>query len=284
MINTFEAALKYVDEKGLEQFGDTWMPRVKEHMMALEDGYKILNQAGRKPIEYSELPTQAAYLYAYGMPRAYFSDTFLRRHRVALQAPLFDGGELKVVSFGGGPGSELVGLLNYLDGGQEGETVPAVSYRVYDKDSSWKTIAEAVAAQTSTAVHVTIAYHQLDLADEESAKLVDLSDANLVVFSYIMSELCTLDRKDIIAKNVNRILGTMRSGSSMLFVESKVTDFIRYFKSCKGYNGKEKSDNDDSVNFDLPNWPPTFAKYAAYLERLPRMSSDAIVSKWYVKS
>jgi hypothetical protein len=260
------------------------MKRVKGQSEALEASYKSLNQIGREPINYSELPTQAAYVFAYGMPRAYFTDEFLRRHRARQQGPLFREGELRVVSFGGGPASELVGLLNYLNDGQQGEKVTHVSHKIYDKVGDWKAVGEKLAASTGGSITTKVDYSQLDLADSGATDLVELNDANLIVFSYIMSELSALEGSQVIAQNVNRILGTMKSGTKMLFVESKVTDFIKYFKDCKGFNGREVNENVAPVNFELSTWPPAFARYAATLQKLPRMGSDKIISKWYVKS
>ena len=82
MIDAFETVLKSLDKRGREQFGNKWMKEVQGRSKILEESYKILNQIGRDPINYSELATQAAYVFAYGMPRAYFTDEFLRRHRV----------------------------------------------------------------------------------------------------------------------------------------------------------------------------------------------------------
>lgn len=268
MINAFETVLKSLDKRGREQFGNKWMKEVQGRSKILEESYKILNQIGRDPINYSGLATQAAYVFAYGMPRAYFTDEFLRRHRVRQQSPLFDQGDLRVVSFGGGPASELVGLLNYLNDNQQGERVTHVSHRIYDKDGDWNVVGVKLAASAQGIITTKIRYSQLDLADSDATGRVELNNANLIVFSYVMSELCTLENRQDIALNVNRMLGTMKSGTKMLFVDSKVTDFIKYFKECKGFNGREVNEDVEPVNFELPNWPPTFAGYATALQKL----------------
>jgi Putative SAM-dependent methyltransferase len=284
VLNTFDTALKGLDKKGQSEFGNCWADLVKNQMVALEESYRILLQDGRMPIDYSDLSTQAAYLYGYGMPRAYFADEFLRRHRRALNRPLFSEAEIAVVSFGGGPASELVGLVNYLDSDENGEPVKSVSYHVYDKDGDWKSVAKKVVKNLESNIEVKISYHQLDLADVAPCAKVDVGDANLVFFSYIMSELCALATKDAISQNVNRILGTMRSGTAIMLIESKQTEFIKYFKECKGFNGKERNDDAGAVDIDFPPFPPTFERYGKLLDRQPRGSSDKIVSKWYVKT
>jgi hypothetical protein len=284
MLDVFESVLRRLDKQGRDEHGDAWMGLVKDRFGMLEESYKVLNQQGRLPINYAELPTQASYIFAYAMSRAYFSDEFLRRHRAAVGKALFNEEEITVVSFGGGPGSELVGLLNYLDDDNMGENVTSISYRVYDKDVDWKPVARKVVRYKNSDIDVNLSYHKLDLADENTTALIDVGDANLIVFSYIMSELCALDAKDIISTNVNRILSTMSSGTAMMFVESKQPEFINFFKACKGYHGKRKNDDDNGIDIDLPQFGAKFQKYVDELERTPRMSSGSILSQWYVKS
>ena len=284
MLATFEKALKKIHNDGVAEHGEQWMQLVHARVTSLELLYQNLTVQGRPPIDYSEKATQAAYLFAYGTPRAYFTAEFLVRHREALDAPLCKSPDLNVVSFGGGPASELVGLLHYLGNEGADEGVTSISYRIYDKDGAWEGTAGKVVRKIVSDIDVDMTYHELDLADSAASAQVDVGDADLIIFSYIMSELCALDAKDIIAKNVNAILGTMKSGATMLFVESKQPEFINYFKLCKGYNGKEKNDNGGSVDIALPAFSSTFQKYETELNRRPRMSSDSILSKWYVKS
>jgi Putative SAM-dependent methyltransferase len=284
VLDTFESVLESLDQKGQEKHGSMWMNLVKDRVGSLEEAYKILNHDDRMPIDYRDLPTQAAYIFAYAMPRAYYSDEFLRRHHLALGKSLFKDSKINVVSFGGGPGSELVGLLNYLDDEEMDEPVTSVSYRVYDKDGDWKSVAEQVVEKVQSGIKVDMAYHQLDLADDAATALVDVTDADLIVFSYVMSELCSLEAKDRIASNVNEILGKMRSGSAMLFIESKHPDFINFFKKCKGFHGKQINEDCEIVNITAPNFQATFENYKTKLGRSPRMSSEKIISKWYVKS
>jgi hypothetical protein len=284
MLETFDAVLKRLDKMGREAHNSRWLKLVKNRFEGLEEAYKILNQDGRVPIDYRELPTQAAYLYAYGMPRAYFCDEFLRRHREALRRPLFSKEELNVVSFGGGPASELIGLINYLSDREMGEPVSSICYRIYDKDGDWERVAERIAKKAETEISINLAYHSLDLAEAAETQKIDISDADLVIFSYIISELCALDTKDQIEININTILGKLKSGSNILFIESRHPDFINFFKACKGYNGRRLNDDEKPVIVDCPPFPRTFQSYRINLNRQPRMSSDKILSQWYVKS
>ena len=76
----------------------------------------------------------------------------------------------------------------------------------------------------------------------------------------------------------------MQSGAAMLFIESLHTDFIKFFKLCKGFHGKQINEDCEIVNIPAPNFQAIFENYATKLGRTPRMSSEKIISKWYVKS
>ncbi|HEX4738169.1 MAG TPA: hypothetical protein VH331_11470 [Allosphingosinicella sp.] len=284
MIEAFEEVLADVDERGRTMLGDEWMGCVEQALRSLEAAYPTLTEEGREPIDYSALPVQGAYLYAYALPRAAFTYEFLKRHREAIGRPLFDGPNLVVVSFGGGPASELVGLAQYLGNEEFGETVDTVAYRVFDKDGEWAEIAEAVAENINTRIRISMTYRELDLADSERAEKVDLSRVDLVILSYIMSELCALKERDAIQANMQRMFSSLPSGSKMLFVESKHPTFIKYFQGCKLVAGlRQRNDDGGAVNLVLPDLTRTYRAFEERLGRSPRMDGN-IVSKWILRA
>ena len=127
MLEVFEPALRRLDRAGLKKWGDDWYPRLARRRETLKTAYAALDEPDRDPIIYASLTAQTAYVFAYAPTRAEYARQFLTRHRHCLGRPLFAGAELKVVSFGGGPASELVGLIRYLEDPSNGETVEKVS-------------------------------------------------------------------------------------------------------------------------------------------------------------
>jgi hypothetical protein len=283
MLGAFEQALKALHGRGISKHPTQWMSRVKNSWDLLIQLYQQLTQQDREPIDYSVCETQAAYLYAYAMPRAYFTHEMLRRHRQTMKAPLFPKGTIEVVSFGGGPASELAGLLEYLGDPAHGERVTAVNYRVFDKDADWRDVAQEVAAAIETSIELEVRYEQLDLADAKECAGVDVSTADLVVFSYLMSELCALETSDLIAQNFRNMLSRMKTGAAMLFIDSLHTKFIQFFQSCRQFIGRERNDDGDGVDLPLPSFLPTFQSYRDTFDRNPRMDAS-VVSKWLVVS
>ena len=283
LIETFEAVLAQLDAQGREELDGEWMSIVEDALQRLEAIYPTLTNEGREAIDYSELPTQAAYLYAYALPRAAFTYEFLSRHRAAVGGPLFDKLHLNIVSFGGGPASELVGLIQYLENEEFGESVESIDYQIFDKDGEWADVAIAVAQNIPTEICINITYTELDLVNGDQVAEIDLSDIDLVVFSYIMSELCALDEKDAIQTNLQSALSGLVKNSKILFIESKHPAFIKYFQSCKLVPGlRQKNDNGNPVNLDLPELGATYGRFSNTFDRQPRMDGN-IVSKLIIK-
>lgn len=281
MLAPFERALAKVHSEGVKANKFLWMLRVRSSRRSLVKAYQQLTVAGREPIDYSSPPVQAAYLYSYAMPRAYFTSEMLRRHRNAIGEPLFRGGELEVVSFGGGPASELVGLIDYLEDAANGESVTNISYRVFDKDGEWHAAADEVLSALSGSLNIRTSYEQLDFADQKGCSAVDVSSADLVIFSYLMSELCAVQESDQIAQNFRDLLSKMQTGAAMLFIDSRHTQFVQFFQSCRQYIGRQKNDDGDGVDLTVPPMSPTFQVYRDAVGDDPRMDA-AIVSKWVV--
>lgn len=110
MMRDFESALRKLHNAGKKRFGDDWIPRLERRRVKLEGAYATLYEQDRDPIAYASLSAQTAYVFAYAPARAEYTRQYLHRHKEAFGGPLFNSRDIKVVSFGGGPASELVGF------------------------------------------------------------------------------------------------------------------------------------------------------------------------------
>lgn len=280
----FENALRTLHRQGKKRYGDDWIARLQQRRARLEGSYATLYEQNRDPIAYAPLSAQTAYVFAYAPTRAEYTRQYLLRHRSALGAPLFTRDRIEVVSFGGGPASELVGLVRYLENEAADEPVTAIEYIVYDKDGNWSDVATQVATAVSTAIEITIRYEESDAASRTRMRSVDLSDTDLVIFSYIMSELARLEVADQIAENFRSVLGNMKLNSKILFIDNLHPIFIKYFQSCKLVNGfNQRNDDGNPVACDFPAMAGTFEQLARLLEWTPRTALNS-VSKLIVRT
>lgn len=284
MLDAFERALRNLHAAGRKKFGDGWLVRLAKRREKLKQAYASLDESDRDPIPYSSLSARTAYVFAYAPTRAEYARQFLLRHRAALGATLFGKDNIKVVSFGGGPASELVGLIRYLQDPASGEDVKKVRYAVYDKDGDWEEVADDVTSSLNTDIEIEVGYNSVDASSQKKMGEIDLSDVDLVIFSYIMSELAKLEKRDNIADNFRNLLSTMSVNSKILFIDNLHPIFIEYFRSCKLVRGLlQKSDDGDPVDCDLPDFTGTFDALAKALDWRPRTDLRS-VSKLIVRT
>jgi hypothetical protein len=154
MLDSFESALRKLHATGRKKFGEEWLVRLAKRKEKLKQAYASLDESDRDPIQYSSLSARTAYVFAYAPTRAEYTREFLMRHRIAVDKSLFGKGHICVVSFGGGPASELVGLVKYLEDPASGEAVDSIRYVVYDKDGDWGDVADDVVASLRTDISV----------------------------------------------------------------------------------------------------------------------------------
>jgi hypothetical protein len=284
MLNAFENALRKLHTTGRKKFGDEWLVRLAKRKEKLKQAYASLDESDRDPIQYSSLSARTAYVFAYAPTRAEYTREFLMRHRIAVGKALFQKRHICVVSFGRGPASELVGLIKYLEDPASGEEVDSIRYLVYDKDGDWGDIADDVVTSLRTGISVEAEYHAVDAADQQKMKEIELAEVDLVIFSYIMSELAKLEKRDKISENFKRTLSSMPVMSKILFIDNKHKIFIDYFRQCKLVPGlKQKSDNGDPVEFELPEMTGTFAMLEKALDWRPRTDLNS-VSKLIIRT
>lgn len=281
-MSDFEGALRKLHNAGKRRFGDEWISKLERRRVRLEGAYATLYEQDRDPIPYASLSAQAAYVFAYAPARAEYTRQYLHRHRDAYGNPLFDDPHIRVVSFGGGPASELIGLVRYLENADE--PVTSIDYTVYDKDGDWNDAASDVLQTLKTDIDIQMRYEEVDAASRTRMAQIDLSGVDLVMFSYIMSELAKLGRKEQIAENFRSALGKMKIESKILFIDNLHPIFIKYFQSCKLVSGLvQRNDDDSPVKCDFSVMKNTFKFLSEALEWIPRTELRS-VSKLIVRT
>lgn len=284
MLDEFEPTLRKLHSAGKKRSGDDWTAKLERRRVKLEGAYATLYETDRDPIPYGSLSAQTAYVFAYAPARAEYTRQYLLRHREALATQLFDRPHIQVVSFGGGPASELVGLVRYLEDEGAGEAVEKIDYVIYDKDGEWAEAAISIISSLETDIEVDIRYEEVDAASRSRMAAIDLSDTDMIIFSYIMSELAKVGRKDQIAENFRSTLGNMKLNSKILFIDNLHPMFIEYFRSCKFVRGlTQKNDDDAPVNCDFSDMSGTFKVLSEALDWTPRTELRS-VSKLIVRT
>ena len=234
------AVLERLDAQGQVDHGD-WDEQMVSRMVSLEASYRELRNRQRDLINYSELSTQTAYFYRYVIGHAEFVYQVLTRARADTGAPLFDAEEIRVTSVGGGPASELLGLIKYLSEGDGEPDISKISYTVIDKERHWEHLVDLVIESLETEIEIEAQFQTCDLSGDVIAGDVSLENEDLVIMSYFISEICAIPAAQQIMANLNGLLGGMQNGALLLYNDSSAWSFHSFFDSrvsaARRFNG-----------------------------------------------
>lgn len=278
--HVFENLLNSLDGEGEERYGDAWSGLVGERLEQLRSDYNILTDPGRTVIDYADLATQSAYVYAYGIGRAFFTDELLRKHRAKLGEPIFRDDVAKVTSLGGGPGSELAGLVAYLLDEANGETVESINYWVFDKDSEWEHPCQALVDDLSEHLPIKLVYDKLDLANQKDCQAISLEGDDLLVLSFVVSELCALEDQKQILEGLRHLYGTLNTHSFIFYNDSDAYDFYKFFNDSKTFvkgfgKASQMSEIQAEITFEA-ELGPTYRRYSSSYDWTPHRTSKAL--------
>jgi hypothetical protein len=225
-----QAVLSDLDEQGAFEYDD-WDEQVADRLAQLEASYRELRDPKRVLIDYSDLATQAAYVFRYVVGHAEFMCDFLSRFRHHHGAPLFNQEVIRVTSVGGGPGSELLGLLKYLENDGGKPKVLKVAYTILDKESNWEHVIEAFLDQVETDIQVEFNFQECDVSDANLPNDITLKGEDLVFMSFFISEICAIPQSDNARRNVKQLLASMSSGGWLVYKDSNAYSFYVFMNS-----------------------------------------------------
>jgi Putative SAM-dependent methyltransferase len=282
MLADFDKELLRLHRAGQKQFGAAWIPSLKLRRATFESAYATLYQQDRDPISYASPSAQTAYVFAYAPTRAEYARQYLNRHRTKFGRCLFNRETVQVASFGGGPASELVGLVRYLENSDE--PVRQIRCTVFDKDGDWASVAGNIINALATDIEIEMCYESVDATSRTRMAAIDLSETDMVIFSYIMSELARVGRSDQIASNFRDVLSKISLNSKIFFIDNLHPIFIKFFQSCKLVSGlNQMNDDGDTVVCDFTKGDDIFTDLSKALEWEPRTDLKS-VSKLIVRT
>lgn len=284
IFGVFERVLSTLDAEGQRLLGPAWEGEVSNSLQKLREYYggRNLLNPHRVLVDYSGLATQAAYIFMYAIGRAEFTFQILRRFRTMSDAPLFSEGVLNISSLGGGPASELVGLIKYLEDPAHGESVSEIFYDVLDKEGDWDELAQLVIESLDSEIVVRPRFISVDITDSQRVGQLSLELDHLVMMSFFISEICELPQAKTVKDNMEKLLSTMRAGGKLFYNDSNAYSFYAYMngraRSIKGLT--EVHEVQEQIVFDYGDPGDTYLTYMAKFDVIPHLTSNAL-AKFY---
>jgi hypothetical protein len=198
--------------------------QIKTELSLLASEYRNLNDSERTPIEYGNTVRRFAYTYKYTVAHADYVRQIMNK-QPQIQG-LFDKQNVQLTCLGGGPGSDLLGVLKFLLHKQI-KCNSLTSY-IFDKERAWGDSWSDVAMRLSTPFSLYPIFQQMDITDEKTWKdYQKFLNADLFTLSYFLSEVCVI--KHQAQPFFDHCFSRMKRGAMLLFVDNGHSDFSSWF-------------------------------------------------------
>lgn len=184
--------------------------------------YGDLTDDNRVRPSYSDPATRFAYIYKYTTCHADIVYSCISAYKEL--ARLFEGdGWIKIACIGGGPGSDLIGVLKYalLE-----KKVKSIKCFLLDKESAWgDTWSDIEEHSDDLPFRLSTHFQALDVTDATTwSAQTKYHSSDLFTFVYFLSEIYRYDTAS--RSFFEELVGRAGSGAHFLFIENDAPEFI----------------------------------------------------------
>ena len=243
---------------------------IKSEMAALSSEYATLTHSKASEIDYSNPIKRFAYIYKYTVAHADYIMQLINREKTIQD--LLKQGNPKVACLGGGPGSDLLGILKYMINADVGGT--SLTCFIFDKERAWGESWSDVARVLEAPFNVYPSFMQLDVTDEATWKsYAKIAQADLFTLSYFMSEVWRL--KEQAEPFFTHCMSQMKKGSLMLFIDNNSSQFVNWFDALANQHDFEwLMKGNSQISFSNDEEKTDLGVYFTKFD-LPKRKSDA---------
>jgi hypothetical protein len=204
--------------------------KVTRALNELSDSYKTLLTTGGP--DFSKAVTRFAYVYMYVPAHAHWVYELIQMSPEA--AAVFDSEKVRIACIGGGPGSDLVGILKYLD--TRSDDAPTIFCEIVDGCVQWK--------QTWSDIGYTLDLGSSLLTDYVIHRVGDadvwdhptkFTKADFFTFNFFISEIVSLGAAAW--EYVEEVLAQAKSGAILLFNDNNTASFYEPFDRIRAKTG-----------------------------------------------
>jgi len=231
---------------------------IVDKLKNLSTAYNNLARLDNNCIDYSNPATRFAYIYRYTVAHAdYIMQIIMQNIQMKTElCNLFKQNTVKVASIGGGPGSDLLGILKYMIQAKASATLDC---HLFDKEDAWRNswdniknvVAKQVRGQVDMKVdfHMKVAFQQINVEDKATWK--DFLQFDLFTLSYFVSEVWK--RRDKAAPFFNHFMSQMKQGSMLIYIDNGDDLFFNWFDKIADNNYLKRVLSEDYYSLGLSN-------------------------------
>ncbi len=232
-VTIFELVKVTLDElytQGLKQYGENLDTAILHRMFYLSDSYRQLRNPARKPVDYKDTATRFAYVYKYVAAHGDYLIQVMQRLLWRVGSTLFTDKIARVTCVGGGPGTDIIAVLKYLDEHNKEKKVEEVICYLLDKEQAWSDTWAELTASLPLPLPLNRYFRYLDVTDLASWKCQQkFLQADLFTMSYFVSEVCYLKTHGDISKFWSTLFQGAKPGALFVYIDNGHKNYGSYF-------------------------------------------------------
>lgn len=202
---------------------------IKDRMDHLGRAYENLRQG--LPIDHSDITTRFAYIYRYTTCHANLVYQTIKA--VKPLRTLFDQEKVKITCIGGGPGSEIIGILKYL---LETKKNPKMRFTLYDREKRWGECWNDVDDKLDLPMEFNSHCEPMDVLDyNDWSSNSKYLQSDLFTMVYFLSEIET--KKIGATPFLENLFTNAKSGSLFLFIDNGHRFYYEWFDQLIAKHG-----------------------------------------------
>lgn len=273
----FELVKLALDElytEGTSVYGAALDAEIQKRMSYLSTSYSSLNSMSRVPIDYRDPATRFAYVYKYTAAHGDYLVQALQTFR-DVAGPIFTNPASRLTCIGGGPGSDIVGVIKFI--ADASENVSKLTCYLVDGEQAWADTWTEIGDALSNDISVNVNFQPLDVTKPSTwVSQKKFLDADLFTLSYFASEVMAFDQTGIVTSFWKMLFDSAKPGSRFIYVDNGHADFNDYFD----YQWKGRSDIKKVYSTDNTRQLPRFSEqtdsvalYKAKFGQSPKVQS-----------
>jgi hypothetical protein len=196
---------------------------------SLSAAYPMLMAAGRQPVNYSHPSTHLAYAFRSLTCHADLLYRSLAGASPAVAAAM-SGNPVKVVCVGGGPGSDILGTIKFVE--RHGLTNKSFHFTILDREPAWSNVRSALGA-TFGNLAVSHGFELTDLAG--GAPWVanwNFADADIYTISFCLSEVWIFDGNGSVTGFMDKLISSAKAGALFVYSDNGGPSFLPKVEKC----------------------------------------------------
>lgn len=223
-------ALDTLYAEALQTHGPNTDATITAHIHYLQGAYIGLNNPNRPPVNYQDAATRFAYVFKYVASHSDYVVQVMEAWRSQVGGQILAGSDtMRVTCVGGGPGSDLIGLLRYLDENKKAPIKKVTAY-LLDREQAWADTWTELDDSLQSGLVLHANFQPLDVTNPASWMYQKkFLQADLFTMSYFVSEVKSLDSTGIVSTFWTTIFQQAKSGARFLYVDNGHDSFNQYF-------------------------------------------------------